>query len=178
MFGEFMMCEYWLMVGFGLFFVSLFYNILLKRELRLNTKGDLELIKSAYFNPITHLPNEENIKFVLHEYIERAKRHQKRFLVASICVESLPQSEIVGLSHLLVESLRDEDVVGHLSQEQFVILFNEYLSAENEAVLMQRLQQSIALQSSVEVNIVTLEYPKDASSATELLEMLKSATKK
>lgn len=178
MLSEFMMCEYWVVVAFGLFFVSLFYNVLLKRELRLKSQGDMELIKSAYFHPLTHLPNEENIKLVLHEYVERAKRHKKSFLVASVCIESLPESEVVSLSHLLVESLRDEDLVGHLDAHQFVILFNEYLELENEAVLLQRLEHNIALQSAAKIEFRTLEYPKDASDAQELLAILKCDAKK
>lgn len=178
MFGEFMMCEYWLVVACGLFFVSLFYNFTLRRALASKDGGDLALIKGAYFHPLTHLPNEENIKLVMQEYLERAKRHQKSFMVASISVDALSQSDLVALSHLLVDSLRDEDTVGHIDEQLFVVLFNEYLELENTEMLLQRLHDKLQLERFGDVRISKAYYPEDAQDVQGLISQIKTDSKK
>ena len=178
MLGEFMMCEYWLVVVLSLSFVLLFYNIKLSKKIKARENGDELLIKNAYFNKFTNLPNRSNIDIVIHEQIERSKRHNKAFMVAVIEMLDYDEDKIVTLSNLIVDSLRDEDVVAHIENNLFLVLFNEYLEDENLPLLLQRLQRTLHKSKEYHVAIGKAHYPEDAEDVNSLIEMAKKDIKK
>ena len=178
MFGEFMMCEYWLVVAIALFVATLFYNIKLNKKIKERVSGDAALIKNAYFHKLTQLPNKKNIEIIIHEQIERSKRHDKSFLVAVIEVLNYQEEKITTLSHIIQESLRDEDIVAHIEENLFLVLFNEYLEEDNFSILLHRLQRNIHESKEFHVAIGKSQYPRDAQDVNGLIYEAKRHIKK
>ncbi|MBN2817255.1 MAG: hypothetical protein JXQ67_11275 [Campylobacterales bacterium] len=156
-----------------LFLVSFFYNLRLIKMLKERESGDAELIKQAYFNQITMLPNANNAEIVLSEQIERAKRRDKDFLVTTVALLNYSDELVVELSNIIVEVLRNEDFVAHIENSKFLLIFNEYLEDKNYALVLGRLKESITQHKKFEVSIKSVIYPKDFDSFETLLETLK-----
>jgi hypothetical protein len=64
--------------------VSLYFNFRFFQTIKRHNENDNALIRSAYFNPVTDLPNRANIELVISEQIDRALRHNQAFLISLI----------------------------------------------------------------------------------------------
>ena len=173
-----MMCEYWLVAALSLFLMMLVYNIKLSRKLKERAEGDAVLIKNAYFHRLTQLPNRKNIEIIINEQIERAKRHDKTFLLAAIEVLDYKEEKIVGLSRIITQTLRDEDIVAHIEDNLFLIVFNEYLEEKNFTILLHRLQRNIQASKEFHIAIGKAQYPEDAQDVNSLIYEVKNHLKK
>ena len=184
-------CELYLYYIFfivALFVVSLFFNLKYRQEIKRRTENDNILIKNAYYHPVTSLPNKENIKIVISEQIQRALRHDKSFLFMAIKIknyhdvylhsEVLAHEFIREASDRLLYSTRDEDIIGQISDDTFVIVFNEYLEEKNYDIVRKRIKKTFEEQPELntkydieyEIAIGTCKYPDEASSAETLIE--------
>ena len=171
---------------FGTLFLSLFFNIRWKMALHNRAKGDMQLIKGAYFNPITELPNRQNIEIVAAEQIERSKRHDQSFVIGVVIVKNYNKLFIREVSNIILDALRDEDVLAHIEDGTFLILFNEYLHERDFSLILQRIlmkfQQKITNtvgdSMSVEVAVGHSIYKKDASTLDDLIQIAKSEATK
>jgi diguanylate cyclase (GGDEF)-like protein len=144
--------------------------------------GDQLLIKQAYFNPITELPNRINIEIVVSEQIDRSRRHDKSFVVAVVIVQNYNEKFIRDISNLIIESLRDEDIVAHITDDTFLILFNEYLEENNFDIILRRMKtkfdkkltNKLGDSMNCKVKMGHSIYPDDASSIENLIALAKS----
>ena len=141
----------YLIWGLGvLFLVSLYYNFKFLNTINRLNKNSASLIKSAYFNEVTELPNRENIDLVLSDQIDRAMRHNKSFLVTIVKIinyhevkirsKDLSDAYMLETSNRLLETVRDEDIVGHITEDGFIIVFNEYLEDNNVDIVLNRIR--------------------------------------
>lgn len=178
MFGEFIMCEYLLVITVVLFLATIWYSMRLNKKLQARVAEDASLIKNAYFHKLTELPNRKNIEIVMNEQIDRSKRHDKAFLVVALEVRDYQEEKIVKLSNLIVTSLRDEDMVAHIEDNLFLILFNEYLEEQNFSLILNRLQRNIQEDKEFHVSIGKAHYPKDAQDANGLIYEAKNHIKR
>jgi len=146
------------------------------------THGDQLLIKQAYFNPITELPNRTNIKIVVSEQIDRSRRHDKSFVIGIVIIQNYNEKFIRAASNLILESLRDEDVLAHISENTFLILFNEYLEESNFDIILRRMKtkfdKKLTNEEGDSMNFKVLLghsiYPEDASSIDDLIDAAKA----
>ncbi|WP_294963446.1 diguanylate cyclase [Sulfurimonas sp.] len=142
--------HYTLIILIILLILSIYYNIKQKRVAKQREGKDLILIKKAYFDTITDLPNRNNIDIIIAEQIARAFRHKKTFLLATVKIlnyyevnlrsKKRAQALIKGSSDRLLSSIRNEDTLSRISDNGFVIVFNEYLEEENSNVIFQRIK--------------------------------------
>jgi len=156
--------QYYLFTLIALFLVSIFFNLKQRQIIRSTQLHDSALIKKAYFHPITELPNKQNIEIMMDEQIHRAHRHKKKFVVGVIKIlnyhDVLLRSHAIGEEFIIEaatrisESLRDEDIVAHTTENGFVILYNEYLEEDNSKIIFDRI--SNAFQESFELNAKTI----------------------
>lgn len=169
--------------------VSIYFNLKLMHELKTTREKDNYLIKKAYYNPVTELPNEQNLEMVMAEQIYRAKRHKKSFLVAALRITNYHdvhyQSQVVANEFIqeaasrINSSIRDEDLLAHTADNGFIILFNEYLDYDNAQIIFDRLHNifltpfTINTKRSIayEVSIGKVHYPDDATSIESLLHL-------
>jgi len=152
--------QYYLFFLIALFLTSLFFNLKQRQIIKQKEQQDSTLIKKAYFNPITDLPNKQNLEIMMNEQIHRAHRHKKKFVVGVVKIlnyhDVLLRSHAVGEEFIIEaatrisESLRDEDIVAHTTENGFVILYNEYLEEDNSQIIFDRITN--AFKESFEFN--------------------------
>ncbi len=171
-----------------LLLISLYFNFKLSRTIKRHNQNDNVLIKSAYFDPLTELPNRANIELVLGEQIDRALRHNQTFLVTIVKIinyhdvkirsKELADEFITEASDRLISSIRDEDIVGHLSDDGFIIVFNEYLDEANYDIIVNRIKTAFAEEPHMNtkyhieynISIGHTKYPNDGTDATLLID--------
>ena len=179
--------EYYIFGLIALLLGSVFYNLKQKQELKNTKERDAILIKRAYFNPLTDLPNRRNLDIMLEEQIHRAKRREKGFLLAVVKLinyhdinlrsSALAKEFIIEAGTRITDSVRDEDIVAHTTENGFVILFNEYLEEDNYQILFDRIQNAfvdyLEINSKTRLNfkihIGQAEFLKDATSGEGLI---------
>jgi len=146
-----------------LLLISVFFNLKLKQTLTQREENESALIKKAYFNPLTDLPNQQNLEIMITEQIHRTKRHKKTFVLAVIKIlnyhdvalrsKAIAEEFIIEASARIVESVRTEDIVAHTTENGFVILCNEYLEDDNSQIIFDRIEN--AFREPLEINSKT-----------------------
>jgi len=185
--------QYYIFLLVGLLIVSLFFNLKYRQSIQKRQENENILIKNAYYHPVTALPNKENIKIVISEQIQRALRHDKSFLVVLIRIKNfyevqlhskvLAEEFIVEASNRLLQSTRNEDIIGQIGDESFLIVFNEYLQEENYHKVLQRVKESFRQPPKLntrynidfKVSIGTSKYPDEANDVKSLIEKARHA---
>jgi diguanylate cyclase (GGDEF)-like protein len=105
---------------------------------------------------------------MIGEQIHRTKRHKKTFVVAVIKIlnyhdvslrsNTIGEEFITEAATRLVESVRDEDVVAHTTENGFVILCNEYLHEDKTPIIFERIKNSF--KEPIEINSKTILHYK------------------
>jgi len=185
--------QYYIIVTAALLFISLFFNIKYRKKIKKRLEDENILIKKAYYHPVTSLPNKENIKIVISEQIQRVLRHNKSFLVMVIRIKNfrevqlhskvLAEEFMLEASSRLLQTTRSEDMIGHISDDSFIIVFNEYLVEENYKRVYQRVKESFVQTPKLntkysidfKISIGTCNYPDEAGSADALIEKARKA---
>lgn len=142
------------------------------------------LIKAAYYDELTNLPNKKNVDMALNEQIKRCIRHHKSFFAAIVKVETLNEiynaemekAIIVETAHRLSSAVRDEDLVAYLLDGSFVIVFNEYLEEVNLDTIFRRINNSFKKELTVsgkpqkiKISVGLAKYPENAQTSHELI---------
>lgn len=142
--------QYYLLVLVALLLGSILYNLKQKFALKKREDTETALVKEAYFHPISELPNRKNIDIMVTEQIHRVHRRAQSFLIVVIRVKNYSDVNIRSKSESnefiseagtrVIDTVRDEDMVAHISDNTFAILFNEYLDEDNYEILFKRLK--------------------------------------
>jgi diguanylate cyclase (GGDEF)-like protein len=174
-----------------LLLVSIYFNFKFARIIKKHHENNNVLIKNAYFNPVTELPNRMNIELVIGEQIDRALRHNQDFLLTVIKItnyhdvkirsKELADEFMLEASNRVLNSVRDEDIVAQISDDTFLILFNEYLHEENYGLIVNRITKAFKKESQIntkyylEFNIAIghTKYPNDGTDAAILIDRAK-----
>ena len=181
--GELQYFSYVLLI---LLLISVYFNMKNKRAAKKRQENDLLLIKKAYFDPVTELPNKRNIEIVLSEQIARTSRHKKSFLVAAIKVTNYTHVNeastqrgaefIAEVGDRLLGSIRNEDMLSRISDNEFIIVFNEYLEETNFNVIVNRINTKLKEkfqddngELDIKIKIGESKYPDDATEPQELI---------
>ena len=139
------------LLSIGLIF-SVYMYMKQRNELKNPDTIESDLIKKAYFDPLTALPNSESINIILDDQISRCERHEKSFFTAIIKINN-PMDEVIVESGLrLFNSIRKEDTVGHISKDIFIIIFNEYLNESNLKIILDRILKDFEKNFSSKAN--------------------------
>ncbi|MEN8303627.1 MAG: GGDEF domain-containing protein [Campylobacterota bacterium] len=144
--------QYYLLVLIVLLLGSIIYNLKQRLVMKKREASETALVKEAYFHPISELPNRRNIDIMVTEQIHRVHRRAQSFLVVVIRIKNYNDINIRSKSEgaefiseagtRVVDSVRDEDLVAHISDNTFAILFNEYLEEDNYEILFKRLKNA------------------------------------
>jgi diguanylate cyclase (GGDEF)-like protein len=164
------------------------------RKLKALEASEDDLIEIAYFDPLTELPNAKNIETILSDQISRCQRHEKSFYIASINIinyddllkdhtKSLLDTFIIELSDTLYNAIRREDMVGHVKDREFLIIFNEYLDDGYLDLIFERIRDAITAKREIEgetlqaeVTIGVSRFATDANSAKPLIASAEEAS--
>jgi len=180
--------QYYMYASLPILLISLYLNYRYKKELKRRKESDEVLIRNAYFNPITELPNRENINIVLSEQIDRAFRHQQTFLLTVIKVKNyhevdlhskeLGDAFIREASERILENIRNEDFLAHVTDDGFVIIFNEYLDEDNYDIIINRITKAFEEKPHIDtkynikfdISIGRSKYPDDGTDGNILID--------
>ena len=156
--------QYYLFSLITLLLASFFVNLKQYQKIKQKQNSESLLIKKAYFNPVTNLPNKANIEIVINKYIHRAHRHKKKFIVGVVKVlnfhdillrsQAIGEEFIVEASIRIADSIREEDTLAHITDNGFLILCNEYMQEDNSDIIFDRIHN--ALSESFELNAKTI----------------------
>lgn len=141
----------------------------------------------ALHDALTDLPNRRALDYHLERALARAARHQRLVAVGMLDLDDLkPINDRLGHAagdRVLVEvarrlhnSLRSEDSVARVGGDEFVLVFEDLASADDLAILLERLWQSLQQpitigESSINITVslgVAL-YPTHAHASGEQL---------
>ncbi len=141
--------QYYLFALMALLLGSIFYNLKQKFALKKREESETALVKEAYFNPISELPNRKNLDIIIGDQIHRVHRRAQTFLIAIVRIKNYNDLNIRSKSDgaefiseagsRIIDAVRDEDMVAHISDNTFAILFNEYLEEDNYNIIFKRL---------------------------------------
>jgi len=168
--------------------VSLYFNFKFFNTIKRDNENSTALIRSAYFNPVSDLPNRANIELVISEQIDRALRHNQTFLITVVKVlnyhevkvrsKELADEFIREASDRLLSSIRDEDIIGHITDDGFIIVFNEYLDESNYHIIINRIKEAFLEEPHIDtkyhieynLGIGHSKYPNNGSDAKLLID--------
>lgn len=178
--------QYGVLVCLILIVGLVYYIIRLKSTIATIKARKESLVKEAYFNPVTNLPNKKNIQYVFDEQIGRTLRHNKTFTVLAIKINNYNQVKETSVelanqfmyeaSNIIIQSTRDEDLAAHIEEDTFIILFNEYLEGELYQIVIDRLKKNFYkntpqdIKVSYDVSMGVSIYPIDGTESEALLE--------
>ncbi len=181
-----------LLVGFSLLLSTiLIWNVTLNRKVKRRTS---ELMRYAYYDPITRLPNRFLIQERLSQFIRQAEESNEKIAMLSIDLDDFKKiNDIFGhkagdrvldqISVILSQALGANSILGRLGGDQFLAIITALQDDSTAAIIAQGLHQ--ALQHPIDINaqVVTLSasigiaiYPNDGDSPEELLKNADSAT--
>ncbi len=179
--------QYYLFFLIAALLLSVFYNLKQRYALKAREESELKLVKEAYFHPISELPNKKNIDILINEQIHRVHRHAHSFIVAVVRIKNyndvnlrskdLSAEFITEAGSRLVDSIRNEDAVAHISDSNFAILFNEYLQEDNYNIVFERIKDSLKEKYQVDeeksleytIGFGYSKYPDDGTDSDALL---------
>ncbi|MEA3523552.1 MAG: GGDEF domain-containing protein [Campylobacterota bacterium] len=150
-------------------------------------KSEDDLLDEVYFDSLTKLPNRKNIDAILSDQVNRCQRHGKSFYIAQVKINNIndlfqkgskeeANNMIIKASQQLFSAIRDEDMVGHVSRDNFTVIFNEYLDPANLEIIFKRVYD--ALYEEFELSIGISQFPNDAQNAELLVECSHKALSK
>ncbi len=150
----------------------------------------------AHFVELTQLPNKSLFLDRLQISIERAKRNKKRLALVFIDFRNfssvnkqysydLGDKILAAISKRLKYNTRSTDTIGHLSSDDFAILFEDLTDIQQMGIVLQKListlsedyqtsSETISLDVSMGVSI----FPEDGTTEKELYTQAKNALAK
>ena len=159
--------QYYLFVLIAFLLGSIFYNLKQRSTMKRREESEMALVKGAYFNPITELPNKQNVDIMVNEQIHRVHRRAQKFLMVIVRIKNYNEVNlrskktgdefISEAASRVVDCVRDEDFAAHISDNNFLILFNEYLEEDNYEIVFKRLKEAFKDRYQVDEKR-TLEY--------------------
>ena len=152
-------------------------------------RSEAQLDHLAHHDPLTSLPNRLLLQSRLEHALERAERHKQRVAVLYIDLDRFktindslghPVGDelLQALSLRMSERLREDDTLGRLGGDEFLLVLEDMERTEYAAsvaqTLIQLLERAFALPSGHEVYIgasigISL-FPDDGRTVTELIQ--------
>ncbi|QFR49252.1 diguanylate cyclase [Sulfurimonas lithotrophica] len=173
---EYISLEYIFFVTFTLFIISFLFNLKQRNIIKDYQNNESSIVQNIFFDSITDLPNKNNIEIIITEHINSATRHNKSFYVLAIKAldyynlkkDSNEKSDklSVGIADAILSSIRDEDTTARVSEDEYIVVFNEYLEEKNHSIPIDRIKESL---KNINVSYATCSYPKDADSTDSLI---------
>ncbi len=173
---EFISIEYMLFVTSALFVMSFLYNLRQRKMLHKTISEKSTTPDEPFYDLVTDLPNRKNIEIIINENIKVASRRNKTFCI--LALKALDYFEIkndsiensnrlsIDIADGILSSIRDEDTAARVSQDEYIVVFNEYLEIENFDIPMDRISKAL---KGKNIRYSYITYPDDADTAETLI---------
>jgi diguanylate cyclase (GGDEF)-like protein len=148
----------YLVLGFivlisSLFIVSLLYNLKQRKIINSFNQSHSSVAEKTFYDSVTNLPNRKNIEIIITENINVATRRNKTFCILALKAldykdfksESLEKSNQLSLeiTDAILSSIRDEDTAARICDDEYIVVFNEYLELEDFDIPMDRISKAL-----------------------------------
>ena len=162
-------------------FVAVFTDISKMKE------TEEHLMQLAHYDQLTGLPNRYLITERLSQALRRAKRHSRRVAVIFLDLDSFKNINdslghaagdqlITSVAKRLNKALRDEDNIGRIGGDEFLILIEELPSPRDLTTIAEKLINELRAPVEIEDRSITVSaslgislYPDDGSTAEALM---------
>ena len=169
----------------GLLIISLWFSLKQRKLLNLKESNQNKLQRLAYIDPLTEIANRKNIENAIENKIKFCQRTKDSFYIALIDLDNFKNvNDLLGHSagdELLKKCVNDfkriirqEDLIGRLGGDEFLILFNEHTDEQALIAVMSRIHACFAQPTQISdtmFNVTTsigiANYPKDIGSADD-----------
>ncbi len=150
--------------------------------------SESQLERMAHHDPLTELPNRLLVKSRLEHALDRARRHQGRVAVLFIDLDHFktvndslghPAGDelLTAVAHRLNARLRQEDTLGRLGGDEFLVIVEDLRSVADATVIAQALldclKDAFTLRSGqkiyVRASIGISMFPDDGADSAELI---------
>ncbi|WP_158661002.1 bifunctional diguanylate cyclase/phosphodiesterase [Thiomicrorhabdus sp. Milos-T2] len=163
----------------GLLFISLWFSFKQRQLINLKDSNLNKLQRLAYIDPLTKIANRKNIENAIENKIKLCRRTKDSFYIALIDLDNFKNvNDLLGHSagdELLKKCVNDfkriirqEDLIGRLGGDEFLILFNEHTDEHALIAVMSRIHACFAQPTQINdtmFNVTTsigiANYPKD-----------------
>jgi len=156
------------------------------RDVTLQRSNEKSLLKLAYHDPLTNLPNRLLVMESLSQDVARSHRYEQKLGVCFIDLDGFKQVNdayghdvgdelLLEVARKLRNCARESDTIGRLGGDEFVIVFSDVGSAEDAGRLAKNIVEAIESITSVrshEINIgasVGISIYPDHSQSPEVL---------
>jgi diguanylate cyclase (GGDEF)-like protein/PAS domain S-box-containing protein len=148
---------------------------------------EAELDHVAHYDPLTGSPNRRLLTGRLDQAIEHAQRSHHTLAVCLLDLDGFKlindrhgqttgDHMLIGVANNLKLVLRDDDTLARLGGDEFVLLLSNLSSAEDIALILERVQNAIAKPVNIDGELLSVSasigvslYPQDNSSPDALL---------
>jgi len=163
----------------GLLIINLWLSLKQRRLIKLNESNQKKLQRLAYIDPLTEIANRKNIEIAIENKIKLCQRTNDSFYIALIDLDNFKNvNDLLGHSagdELLKKCVNDfkriirqEDLIGRIGGDEFLILFNEHTDEHALIAVMSRIHACFAQPTQINdtmFNVTTsigiANYPKD-----------------
>jgi diguanylate cyclase (GGDEF)-like protein len=174
---EFISLKYMFFITTVMLVLSFLYNVKQRRIID-ELKGNCsDMMQDTFYDSVTDLPNRNNIEIIINENIYVASRRDKSFCVLGLKIlnykdvksESIEESNKLAMEVAdgILSSIRDEDTAARISDDEYIVVFNEYLEAEHYDIPMGRISDAL---KGKEIRYSYITYPSEAKSTDEIIE--------
>lgn len=166
-----------------------------RKLLKINKEHQVQLKTLAYFDPLTEIANRKRIENSVESMVKQANRHRSSFYIALIDLDDFKKiNDILGhdagdqllrmCATNFSDLIREEDEIGRLGGDEFLILFNENTTELGMLAILKRIQQVFnqptvinGSEFHVTTSIGLAQYPNDVKihSGSAAQNLIKSA---
>ena len=173
---EYISMEYIFVVTSFLFVLSFIFNLKQRKIIKNLQTTESVIMQDVFYDLVTDLPNRNNIEIIITENIHVSARREKSFHIFAIKAldykilthDSFEKSNELSreIADAILSSIRDEDTAARVSDDEYIVVFNEYLEDENHKIPMERIVRSL---KSVNISYESVSFPKDGETTDSLL---------
>jgi len=173
---EYISIEYIFFISSVLFVVSFVYNLRQRKIINDLTIIESQMIENTFYDSVTELPNRSNIEIIITEHINITSRRNKpfyMFAVKALDYKSINRTSEEKANELsreitdaILSSIRDEDNAARVSDDEYIIVFNEYLESDNFKIPIERIKEAL---KEINISFASSYFPEDGDSTSSLI---------
>ncbi len=167
--------------------------ISMARDITLEKEMEEKLYYAAHYDELTGLPNRSLVLNLLKEALADAKRHQTEMAILFIDLNDFKaindthghlagDEVIIQTANRIQQTVRESDLVGRLSGDEFLVVIKDLKSEEHLATVKTKIAEAIeqgilieALRLTITASIGASLYPRDAEDIQQLISIADQA---
>ncbi len=174
---EYVSVEFILFISSILLVMSFIYNLKQRKIINEISAKESKIVEKTFYDSVTDLPNRNNIEIIISEHIKVSSRRNKSFYMFALKAldyktinrESSDKANELSneITDSILASIRDEDNAARVSDDEYIVVFNEYLESENVQIPMERIKEAL---KEINISFASSSFPEDGELAHSLID--------